>query len=151
MKQLVLFLSMIFVFGGIALKSQESTETTTENGPKIKFDKKVHNYGKIEKESDGICYFTITNEGNEPLILNNVRAGCKCTVPSWPKEPIAPGESAKIKVKYNTRIIGKINKSITVTYNGGQSREVLRITGEVINPQQSAPVNENNQSIPTSN
>ncbi len=104
------------------------------NGPQIQFDNETHDYGKVPLNGDGNCKFTFTNVGTEPLILTNVRAGCGCTVPQWPREPVLPGESAEIKVRYTTlNRAHKINKSIVVTSNSvDKSTVVLRIKGEVV-------------------
>jgi hypothetical protein len=104
------------------------------NGPQIQFDKETHDYGKIPIKGDGNCKFTFTNVGTEPLLLTNVRAGCGCTVPQWPREPVLPGESAEIKVRYTTlHRAHKINKSIVVTSNSVENNTiVLRIKGEVV-------------------
>ena len=72
------------------------------NAPVIKFESEVHDYGKVPVNSDGACQFKFKNTGKEPLILTNVKASCGCTVPSWPKDPIAPGANAIIDVKYNS-------------------------------------------------
>ena len=100
-------------------------------GPIITFDKTSHDYGTMKQNADGKFDFRFTNEGTEPLILSNVRSSCGCTVPQWPREPIAPGESASIQVKYDTRRIGNFSKSITVYSNGSSQPVMLRIKGKV--------------------
>jgi|LSQX01.2.fsa_nt_gb hypothetical protein len=97
----------------------------------IKFDKLEHDYGTIERGADGTSEFIFTNKGKNPLVLNNVRATCGCTVPEWPREPIAPGEKGVIKVRYNTNIAGTFNKSVTVLSNAANKMVVLRIKGKV--------------------
>jgi len=103
-------------------------------GPQIEFDKETHDYGKVPLNGDGNCVFTFTNTGTEPLLLTNVRAGCGCTVPQWPREPVLPGESADIKVRYTTlNRPHTINKSVVVTSNSVTNNTVvLRIKGEVV-------------------
>lgn len=100
-------------------------------GPAIEFEKEVHDYGQIAQGDNGDCEFVFTNVGSEPLILQNVTSSCGCTVPSWPREPIAPGAKSAIKVHYDSNRIGGINKSITVTTNGKPERVSLRITGNI--------------------
>lgn len=97
----------------------------------IIFEKLVHDYGTIERGSDGNTVFTFTNKGQKPLVLSNVRASCGCTVPEWPREPIAPGKTGEIKVKYNTKIAGSFNKTISVNSNAANSAVVLRVKGNV--------------------
>ncbi len=95
----------------------------------MSFDKETHDYGEITTSDDGNCIFTFTNTGNAPLIISNAKGSCNCTVPSWPKEPIAPGESGEIKVHYNTKRVGPINKSVYISSNAGDF--TLRIRGKV--------------------
>lgn len=105
-------------------------------GPKIEF-KEADNtidYGRVEKNSDdGVRSFEFTNTGDAPLIITNAQSTCGCTVPSYPKEPIMPGKTGKIEVKYNMGV-GPIRKTITIesnatNYEGG--RIPLKIKGEV--------------------
>lgn len=133
-KLLVLSFFVALTFG--ALKAQNTTtQQAPANGPKIEFAALEHNYGQIQKGGDGNCAFTFTNEGTEPLILSNVRASCGCTTPSWTKEPVMPGQTGTIKVKYNTNNVGGFTKTITVTSNAvNNPRVVLKIKGNVQNP-----------------
>lgn len=106
------------------------------NGPEISVDKEVHDYGNIPQGADGVCYFTLTNTGSEPLVITKAQGSCGCTVPDWPKEAIAPGKSAKMSVKYDTKRIGKINKSVTITSNATNApTKVVRIKGEILAPE----------------
>lgn len=133
-----LFLALVVVAGGKAF-----AQPGLEKGAKIEFAKEVHDYGTIKNGADGECIFEFTNTGNEPLILANVKGSCQCTVPEWPKEPIAPGAKAEIKVKYNTKNAGPINKSVTITSNAvNESTKVIRIKGNVLPPENGTPVNE---------
>lgn len=101
------------------------------NAPVIEFEKVVHDYGEIDQHADGNCEFKFTNTGKEPLILSNVRSSCGCTVPVWPRQPILPGKSDVIKVKYDTKRIGIINKSIQVYSNATEKTVVLKIKGKI--------------------
>ena len=111
-----------------------SKQNNNPNAPDIKFAKTVHDYGTMEQHGNGKCEFSFTNEGNEPLILSNVRSSCGCTVPTWPREPILPGQSGVIKVKYDTKRIGVINKSVYVTSNAKVSKVTLKIKGKINKP-----------------
>ena len=109
-----------------------NSQNPPKNGPQISFNEIEHNYGTIQKGGDGNCEFVFTNNGNEPLILSNVRASCGCTVPTWTKEPIMPGKTGTIKVRYNTNNVGGLTKTITVTSNAvNDPRLVLKIKGKV--------------------
>ena len=112
----------------------QTTQPTTQDS--IKFEKIVHDYGTIAQGADGNSEFKFTNKGKSPLILSNVKASCGCTVPEWPKEPIAPGQTGSIKVKYNTATVGAFNKSITVNSNALNNTVMLQIKGNVTPPKQ---------------
>ena len=114
-----------------------------EKVAKIEFKTNIIDYGTIEKGANGVRVFEFTNTGNAPLIISSVKSTCGCTVPTWPKEPIAPGASGSIKVKYDTKRPGPINKSVTITSNAVNTpTKVLRIKGEVGQaPKSGAPVN----------
>lgn len=124
-----------------ALFIQAQTENTAQqakpvqadnpNAPVITFEKTVHDYGTVAFGGDGTCTFKFTNTGKEPLLVQQPRSSCGCTVPSWPKDPILPGDSNEIKVTYNTKKAGPINKTVTVTSNAKNGTVVLRITGNV--------------------
>ncbi|MDR9398509.1 DUF1573 domain-containing protein [Salibacter sp.] len=125
MKKLLLSLSLV-LFAGATLFAQEV------GGPEIEFEKNVHDFGKMKQYGDASTEFKFTNTGSEPLIISNARGSCGCTVPSWPREPIAPGESAVINVKYDSKRIGPINKSVTITSNAvNQPTKVIRIKGHI--------------------
>lgn len=140
MKKMIAFVAIVL---GVAFVMQAQPQNAAEenpNAPEIKFEKTVHNYGTIYKNGDGTCEFEFTNTGKEPLVLSRVRSSCGCTVPKWTREPILPGESGTIKVKYDTRRLGSINKHITVLSNAKTSSVVLRIKGKVMNkPAEAAP------------
>jgi hypothetical protein len=131
------FLLLVALLGtiGMQLNAQE-TVSGDISGAKISFDKDTHDYGEVFMHGDGNCVFTFTNTGNEPLLLTNVRAGCGCTVPQWPREPLLPGDSAEIKVRYTTlNRPHQINRSIVVTSNAtNKPTQVLRLKGSVIEP-----------------
>lgn len=105
-------------------------------GAKIEF-KDADNtidYGRVEKNSDdGVRSFEFTNTGDAPLIITDAQSTCGCTVPSYPKEPIMPGKTGKIEVKYNMGV-GPIRKTITIESNATNyedGRIALKIKGEV--------------------
>jgi hypothetical protein len=101
---------------------------------KIEFKSETIDYGEIERGSDGIRVFEFTNTGNVPLVISNVRSSCGCTIPKKPEEPIMPGKTGKIEVKYDTNRVGPIRKAITVTSNADTPTKVLKIKGTVKTP-----------------
>ncbi|MDP4266794.1 MAG: DUF1573 domain-containing protein [Bacteroidota bacterium] len=139
MKKAILTVGAIFLFAITAVRAQGDSKVvnanaSNPNAPVISFDNKVHDYGTIKQDGDPNCEFTFKNTGKEPLILTNCRASCGCTVPDWPKEPILPGKTGKIKVHYDTHRIGQFNKTITVTSNAKNSEEMITIKGNVEAP-----------------
>lgn len=119
------------------LKAQE-----LQNGAKIEFAEEVYDYGTVQEHGNGVHEFKFTNTGNAPLILSSAKGTCSCTVPSWSKEPIAPGESGVIVVRYDTKRVGAINKSVTITSNAvNEPTKVIRIKGNVVAASSATPVN----------
>lgn len=102
-----------------------------QSGATIKFEKELHDYGTIQQGADGGTEFVFTNTGKEPLVISNAQGSCGCTVPEWPKEPLAPGQKASIKVMYDTKRVGNFQKTVTVTSNGSETPVILTIKGVV--------------------
>ncbi len=98
---------------------------------KIQFKTETVDYGEIQKGSDGIRVFEFTNTGEAPLIISKVSSSCGCTIPKKPEEPIMPGKTGEIQVKYDTNRVGPIRKAITVISNADTPTKVLKIKGEV--------------------
>lgn len=125
MKKIVLLFALTFgsfAFAQSGAKIEFSTGTTID-------------YGTVSKDSDnGLRTFKFKNTGDAPLVITNVQSTCGCTVPSKPKEPIMPGKTGEIEIKYNMSP-GPIRKTVTVesnavNYEGG--RIPLKIKGEVV-------------------
>jgi hypothetical protein len=145
-----LFLSFCLLF--VAATATNTLSAQIEKGAKIEFSKEIHDYGTIKYDADPYCTFEFKNTGNEPLIISNAKGSCGCTVPEWSKEPIAPGASGSIRVKYDTKRPGAINKSVTVSTNVVTGTDatgnpiyydaLLKIKGEVgPAPESVTPVN----------
>lgn len=123
-----MFAALVF---GVSAQDVEKKEVPA-NGAKIRFEKMEHQYGTIKKGGNGDCQFTFWNDGNEPLILQTVKASCGCTTPKYTQKPVMPGESGVIDVHYNTNNVGGFSKTVTVTSNAVDNpRVVLRIKGNV--------------------
>lgn len=145
MKKVILSLIVMFV----AVLAINKAVAQTDAGAKIEFTKETHDYGTIKNGADGTCSFEFKNTGTEPLIISMAKGSCGCTVPEWPKEPIAPGAKASIKVKYDTSRAGAINKNVTITSNAvNEPNKIIYIKGTVLPlPEGAAPVN--NAGAPT--
>ncbi len=96
------------------------------------FEQTEIDYGTIEQNADPYRTFTFTNTGSEPLIITNAVGSCGCTVPSYSKAPVAPGDSGEVKVRYATDRLGKFRKRVTLTTNVSEEPIVLTIMGEVL-------------------
>ena len=106
--------------------------TAQTNQASIRFDKLTYNFGTFsEKNPVQKCSFTFTNNGTAPLVVNQAVASCGCTVPSYTKTPIMPGEKGEIKVTYNGKgaFPGHFKKTITVRTNGETELTRLYIEG----------------------
>jgi hypothetical protein len=147
--------SIVLLFAGLSAFAQENTSVAgdNQNAPVMTFDQKymknnrfVYDYGTIEKGADGQCYFVFTNTGKEPLIIEKASSSCGCTVPNPPKYPILPGQKDSISVKYDTKRLGGINKTINVVSNAFNSPIALHITGNIVEASPAIP--ENNTGSP---
>tara|TARA_B100001094_G_scaffold330344_1_gene395339 strand:- start:1180 stop:1635 length:456 start_codon:yes stop_codon:yes gene_type:complete len=119
-----------------------------EKKPEISFEKTVIDYGTVNKGDNGVREFIFRNSGNAPLIISNVKSTCGCTIPKKPEKPILPGESEKIQVKYDTKRVGFIRKSITVTSNAASSpTTILKIKGQVVENNQQKGIERKKKSI----
>lgn len=147
MKKFALSLSLFFAAFTIAFAQDATTNVESASGAELSFETEVIDYGTISQNADGVRMFKFKNTGTAPLIISNAKGSCGCTVPSWPKQPINPGESGEIKVKYATNRLGPINKSVTVTSNSSKPTTVLRIKGNVIE-KKTTPVKEESAGAP---
>ncbi|SHF97550.1 Protein of unknown function [Flavobacterium fluvii] len=116
-----------------------TAKATTPALPKVEgagmvFVSETIDYGTIAANSDGKREFVFTNNGNKPLIITNATGSCGCTVPTYSKEPIAPGAKGVIGVKYDTSRAGQpFTKTVTVTSNAaGSPSKTLTIKGNVL-------------------
>lgn len=124
-----LFVIALALFGITAASYAQSPDQS----PKavLSFEKTAHDFGKVSEGQVARYEFKFTNTGTEPLVLTKAQASCGCTVPSWPKTPIAPGASAVIVVEFNSAgREGSFTKYISVESNGGSAQ--LSITGLVV-------------------
>ncbi|UKN01583.1 DUF1573 domain-containing protein [Paracrocinitomix mangrovi] len=143
MRKAIFTLSLLVAaFVGFNANAQE-VQTQPTSKAVITIDKETHDYGTITQGDNGECEFVVTNTGSEPLIISRCKGSCGCTVPTCPQEPIAPGKSAVIKVKYDTNRVGPIAKSVTITSNAGnEPNKVIRIKGQIkAKPADTAPTN----------
>jgi hypothetical protein len=126
----------IVVFLVFALITPVYMFSQENQGAHIAFDRELHNYGQISIDSipDGKVSFTVYNQGNQPLVLSNVRACCGTRVNDYTKKPIAPGESGFVEVQF--RIVPQphtIRRTVTIQSNASNRQtSILRIQGQVV-------------------
>tara|TARA_B110000014_G_scaffold263308_1_gene259634 strand:+ start:1190 stop:1669 length:480 start_codon:yes stop_codon:yes gene_type:complete len=138
MKKSILAFGVLFM-ALFTLSPIANAQDAKVGGAEISLDKETHDYGVMKQHANGECVFIFTNNGTEPLIISNAKGSCGCTVPSWPREPIAPGASGELKVKYDTKRIGLINKSVTIQSNAVTNpTKIIRIKGEIKAPDATA-------------
>lgn len=123
------------------VEAVKKAEATKVEGAGIVFESETIDYGTVEHNADGKREFVFTNNGTKPLIISNTQGSCGCTVPTTPKDPIAPGAKGIIGVKYATDRVGPFTKTVTVTSNAeGNPTKVLTIKGTVLpDPTPAAP------------
>lgn len=140
MKKIIL-LGMLTFLGVATSCAQETTKKMKASSAKVAkvdgagmiFVSETIDYGTVAHNADGKREFVFTNNGNKPLIITNTQGSCGCTVPTSPKEPIAPGAKGIIGVKYATDRVGAFTKTVTVTSNAaGNATMVLTIKGTVL-------------------
>ncbi len=149
MKRIFLVLSLAAVFGFVACKDNASSKINAANVdvaaerdaaakslPVMTFEEVEHDFGTIEQGTPQETIFKFTNTGDAPLIITNAKSSCGCTVPSPPKDPIAPGASGELLVKFNGSGQNQVTKTITVTANTEKGSEILRIKA-FVNPKNS--------------
>ncbi len=99
----------------------------------FEFETETIDYGTINKNDDGNRTFVFVNKGSAPIIISKIKSSCGCTVPTYSKKPIHPGERGEINVRYATNRVGAISKTITVLSNASEVQKPLKIKGKVLN------------------
>lgn len=119
------FAAALLVAGFGATAQQKADQVMKVNTEKVDF-------GKIKQGVPVTTYFEITNTSDKPIVIENATAGCGCTTPEVPKEPIAPNATTRLKVGYNAQAVAPFEKEVFVKLAGIQEPKVLRITGQVL-------------------
>lgn len=121
------------------IDSEDVSNSATADGksskdlPEIKFEEELFDFGKITQGEKVNHAFSFKNTGSKSLIITGASGSCGCTVPEWPKEPINPGQSAKINVVFSSEgKSGILEKTITVVTNCEPATRIIRIKTEII-------------------
>ena len=98
---------------------------------KASFDKTTYDFGTLLWKTPAKATFTVTNEGDKPLVISNVTTSCGCAVADWTKQPIAPGKSGTVTSTYDAKALGHFQKSVGIYCNASDRPIYLAIKGEV--------------------
>jgi len=153
MKQLLGILALVLM-ASFQMAAQTTPAATTDQplaNPNSKailtLESDLVDYGTIDQGSEPLRLAKFKNTGTEPLIISGAKGSCGCTVPNWPKEPIMPGESSQIEIRYDTKRVGAINKTVTVESNDPAGKVVIRVMGTINAVAQEEGVPANNETI----
>ena len=149
MKQLILLLVSLALVSCNSSSDEKTITTDLVNSPltansnaekvltpNIEMLETSYNFGEIQQGESVTHDFILKNTGDADLLVSAAKGSCGCTVPEWPKTPIAKGEEATIKVTFNSAgKSGKQNKTVTLVTNAIPNTKVLTINGNVIVPQ----------------
>lgn len=123
MKSIVLTLCA-FVFA-VAVSAQKKADDY------IKMNTEVYDFGKIKQGVPVNYFFELTNKSAKPIVIENAWSSCGCTVPEYPKEPIAAGATIKLKVQYNAASTGHFDKDVYIKLAGVEQPKSVKIKGDV--------------------
>ena len=145
----MLFLALVAAMVFTSCKEDASNKVKAENVeeaaerdaqevvyPKMTFEETEFDFGTIEQGTPQEHTFTFTNTGKAPLVITNASSSCGCTVPTWTKEPIAPGEQGEMLVKFNGSGQNQVTKTVNITANTETGKEQIKIKA-FVNPKQS--------------
>lgn len=117
--------------------AEDAPAVDPENAPQFEFEETVIEFGEISQGEKVKRMFKFTNVGKSDLIISDAKGSCGCTVPVWPRNPIAPGEGGEIEVVFDSKgKAGRQNKTVTLVANTVPNTKVLAIKGDVLAPTQ---------------
>lgn len=134
MKRFVLALAAVVITAG-AFAQTSATAKVVTGEDYVKFKTVSHDFGKIKRSVPVTYDFIFTNTTDKPIVIENASATCGCTTPVWPQTPIAKGKSDKITAGFNAQNVGPFTKSIYVKIAGVDRPVEIKITGEVLTPE----------------
>ena len=126
----LLFAILLLALQPMVLAQEPTQSIDAQRYASAKFDKVSHDFGDIQKGDEAVAVFNVINQGQAPLIIENITASCGCTVAKWNKDPILPQDTTQIRISYNSNIVGEIKRSVVVKTNDKHKmRTLLTITG----------------------
>lgn len=132
MKKSIFLLFVLFLASATILSAQTKAPVAQSVDQVIKMSKEKYDIGKIPQGTPYTFYMEFTNISKKPVIVENVMAGCGCTVPEKPQQPILPNKTGKVKVEYNAAAPGLFNKSVTIKLAGVDEPKLIMFGGEVV-------------------
>jgi len=148
MKKSILMLAVLSAIAFTSCKDNAADKVNEENVaaaaerdaqntefPVMTFEKTEHDFGQIAQGTPVEHVFTFTNTGEAPLVIVDAKSSCGCTVPQYPREPIAPGDSGELLVKFNGSGKNQVSKTVTITANTEAGKETLKIKAFVQAPE----------------
>lgn len=123
---------LIIFLSGLSACNNPGENKARTKGKEIYFEHSTYDFGKIKEDSKGLFDIAFKNIGDSAIVVNKVRSSCGCTIPSWPRKPIEPGEEGVIKVQYNTSLTGSFMKSVRIYSNAANSPVKLIVKGNVV-------------------
>lgn len=130
MKKILSLVTILTI--AFSMNAQDFTIKADPNAGVFEFETEVLDYGTIAHNSDGKRVLKFKNIGKAPIIISRAKGSCGCTVPTVPKRPIMPGETAEIGVKYSTNRVGSFSKTITLYSNASEKTKTLKVKGKVL-------------------
>jgi hypothetical protein len=133
MKQISLVILFSLLFIGVSNSQTGFFNSGANSGePSIEWEETMHDFGQVQKGKPASVVFKFKNTSLKPVLIYNVEASCDCTAADYPKQPVKPGETAKITATYDAEKAGAFFKSITVTTNTKEKQHILKMTGVVV-------------------
>jgi hypothetical protein len=137
--------------GGGGEEANAEAEISTENVEaitSITFEEEVFDFGTITQGEKVTHTFKFKNSGNADLVIVSAKGSCGCTVPEWPKEPIAPGVEGEISVVFNSEgKAGKQHKRVSIVANTEPATSAIALKGEIIAPETATTTTESEQPV----
>ena len=129
---MLVIVTTLMAQNGSKATAEKLVNPKTVNGPVATFENHTIDLGELIQSNPGTASFKLTNEGNEPLVIQTAKASCGCTNLSYAKDPVLPGKNIIISATYNAAVPGEFAKTITVTTNASEQPVVLLIKGKVV-------------------
>lgn len=150
MKKTIFLFTVMMAFAFTSCKDNAADKVSEENVtaaaerdaeagkfPVITFEESVYDFGTIEQGAPQEHVFKFTNTGESDLVIVDAKSSCGCTVPEYPKTPVAPGESGELLVKFNGSGKNQVSKTVTITANTQAGKETISIKA-FVNPKEGA-------------